>query len=521
MATPQERFVEALKVLKALQDEGVVAIHTDNIPSRAYREILVKNGFLKEVTKGWYISADPGAQPGDTTPWYSSYWEFCAEFLENKYGETWCLSADQSLRIHAGNWSVPAQLFVRSPNGNNKPTPLPHHMSLFNMKAEIPGNEQMLVEKGIRMYNLQASLIYSSAGVYSGNGIDARTALSLIRDASELLPVLLDKGHTTIGGRLAGAFRNIQRDRIADQIMETMKQAGYDIREEDPFESKLPIDLSPRERSPFANRIKLMWQQMREIVIKDFAPAPGIPKDHEAYLKDVDAIYVTDAYHSLSIERYKVTPELIERVSSGAWNAKENEDDKKQKDAMAARGYYQSFQIVKETIVKILGGANPGAQVDKDHQRWYRELFDPSVATGILKAADLAGYRSHQVFISNSKHVPLSVDAMRDAMPILFELLENEPEASVRAVLGHFIFVFIHPYMDGNGRMGRFLMNVMLASGGYPWTVIPVEKRQEYMKTLEQASIDQDISAFSKFVAYLVNEGLKGKPIAVLPEQKL
>ena len=521
MATPRERFVEALKVLKAFQEEGVVAIYTDNIPSRAYREILVRNGFLKKVTKGWYISVDPGAHPGDTTPWYSSYWEFCAEFLENKYGITWCLSADQSLMIHAGNWSVPPQLFVRSPNGNNKPTPLPHLMSLFNMKAEIPGNEQMVVEKGIRMYNLQASLIYSSAAIYSGNGIDARTGLSLIRDASELLPVLLDRGHSTIGGRLAGAFRNIQRDRIADQIMETMKLAGYDIREEDPFENKLPIDLSPRERSPFANRIKLMWQQMRGIVIRDFPPAPGIPKDHAAYLKDVDAIYVTDAYHSLSIERYKVTPELIGRVSSGAWNAKENEDDKKQKDAMAARGYYQSFQIVKETLAKILDDSNAGAQVDKDHQRWYRQLFDPSIAAGILKAADLAGYRRHQVFISNSKHAPLSVDAMRDVMPILFELLENEPEASVRAVLGHFIFVFIHPYMDGNGRMGRFLMNVMLASGGYPWTVIPVEKRQEYMKTLEQASTDQDISAFSKFIAYLVNEGLKGKPVAVLPLQKL
>ena len=46
-----------------------------------------------------------------------------------------------------------------------------------------------------------------------------------------------------------------------------------------------------------------------------------VGKTDEAYLKDVDAIYVTDAYHSLSIERYKVTPELIERVSSGTWDA--------------------------------------------------------------------------------------------------------------------------------------------------------------------------------------------------------
>ena len=52
------------------------------------------------------------------------------------------------------------------------------------------------------------------------------------------------------------------------------------------------------------------------------------------------------------------------------------------------------------------------------------------------------------------------------------------------------IFVFVHPYMDGNARMGRFLMNTMLASGGYPWTVIPVESRDEYMQSLEKASIE-------------------------------
>ncbi|MFX4493710.1 Fic family protein, partial [Acinetobacter baumannii] len=90
---------------------------------------------------------------------------------------------------------------------------------------------------------------------------------------------------------------------------------------------------------------------------------------------------------------------------------------------------------------------------------WYRELFAPSVTAGLLKASDLAGYRNHQVYIGNSKHTPLNKEAVREAMPTLFELLQEEPEASVRAVLGHFIFVFIHPYMDGNGRMGRFLMN--------------------------------------------------------------
>lgn len=66
------------------------------------------------------------------------------------------------------------------------------------------------------------------------------------------------------------------------------------------------------------------------------------------------------------------------------------------------------------------------------------------------------------------------------------------------------MFVFIHPYMDGNGRMGRFILNAMLASGGYPWTVVPLNKRQEYMSALEKASVRGDISDFTGLVAELV-----------------
>jgi Fic family protein len=97
-------------------------------------------------------------------------------------------------------------------------------------------------------------------------------------------------------------------------------------------------------------------------------------------------------------------------------------------------------------------------------------------------------------------------------MPAFFDLLREEPEPSVQVVLGHFVFVYIHPYADGNGRMGRFLMNVMLAAGGYPWTVIPLEKRDEYMAALEKASVEQDIEPFAVFLGHLVSAGPEGKP---------
>jgi Fic family protein len=94
-------------------------------------------------------------------------------------------------------------------------------------------------------------------------------------------------------------------------------------------------------------------------------------------------------------------------------------------------------------------------------------------------------------------------------MPALFDLLEHEPEPGARAVLGHWLFGYIHPYPDGNGRMARFLMNAMLASGGYPWTVIRAKDRDAYLKALDSASIDMDINPFSAFVAKRVRWSLE------------
>ena len=171
------------------------------------------------------------------------------------------------------------------------------------------------------------------------------------------------------------------------------------------------------------------------------------------------------------------------------------------KNALAARGYWQAFQIVKKSVSEILNGTSSAEVVQRDLSVWHSEMFKPCVTAGIIKPSDIVGYRSNQVYIRNSMHTPLNPEALRDAMTTLFELLREEPEASVRAVLGHFVFTYIHPYMDGNGRVGRFLMNTMLASGGYDWLIIPVGKRDEYMAVLENASVESDIVPFTRFLS--------------------
>ena len=76
-------------------------------------------------------------------------------------------------------------------------------------------------------------------------------------------------------------------------------------------------------------------------------------------------------------------------------------------------------------------------------------------------------------------------------------------------MLGHWLFGYIHPYPDGNGRMARFLMNVMLASGGYPWTVVRVRDRKAYLAALDRASIEVDLSPFTTLIAQRVRWSLE------------
>jgi hypothetical protein len=518
MASPSEKLAQSLQILHRLQNaNGAAAIRARDM-TRTHRERLLASGFLQEVMKGWYILSRPDEAKGESTAWYASFWRFCAAYLEARFRRNWCLSPEQSLSLHGGNWTVPRQLLVRSPRARNKVTSLPHGTSLLDLRAALPAVADREEKEGFRIFSLESALIECSPQYFSRHATDVRAALAMIRDASGLLARLLEGSHSRIAGRLAGAFRNSGRDRIADEITKTMSAAGYDVRETDPFTDRPSLVLPARETSPYVNRVRLLWQKMRESVTERFPKAPGLPRNIRAYMKRVDEAYVTDAYHSLSIEGYRVTPELIERVRSGGWNPEVNEQDREQHSAMAARGYWQAYQAVQKSIGRVLKGENPGLVAEEDHRTWYREVLTPSVTAGLLKPADLAGYRNGQVYIRQSMHVPLNRDAVRDAMPAFFGLLHEEKDPAVRVVLGHFVFVYIHPYMDGNGRMARFLMNLMMASGGYPWTVIPVGDRKTYMETLEKASVGENIGPFAGFLSGLVRKGLAGEPLPAVPK---
>ena len=520
MPAPNEKLAESLSILKGLQDRGRRVFRSDDI-SRVHRERLVGNGFLREVMKGWLISSNPSAREGDSTPWYASFWEFCARYCHHRFGEEWYLSAELSLSLHGEKTVIPAQVVVCSPKGTNHTIDLLFLTSLYDLKVpEMPAAADLVVRDGLRLFSPAAAIVRVSESFFFRNPVETQVVLASFSDASDLLRALLNGGHSSKAGYIAGAFRQIGRPKLADEILSTMKTAGYDVREGNPFEGRRILGAGPKAAAPILGRLEMMWQTMRESVAAAFPKAPGLPKDKAAYLQSVDEIYQSDAYHSLSIEGYSVTPALVDRVRRGNWNPDRHEGDRKSRDALAARGYWQAFQLVKVSVKEVIAGENPGVLARAAHKDWYRELFQPCVTAGLVEPGALAGYRNTPVYLRTSRYVPPRWEAVREAMPVFLDLLEQETEPSVRAVLGHWLFGYIHPYPDGNGRMARFLMNVMLASGGYPWTVIRVEDRDAYLAALDQASIDMDINPFAAFVARRVTWSLERRELKLPPVEE-
>lgn len=508
LAPAQSQLAAALRRLKRLQDQGKVVFRSADLKRRE-RESLVAAGFLRPVVKGWYLATRPGDAPGDSTPWFAVMRDFVAGYSAARFGDEWYLSPAYSLHVHAGTTALPKQVIVHTPRGTNSVLELPGGCSLLDYRApDFPITDRIEVIGGLRVLPIATALVRVPATFFESSADDAQILLTQLPDASDLNRELLAGGHSVVAGRLAGALRAVGRAELADDVLGTMRSAGFAVHETNPFVKQPPVLGSERARSPYVLRLQLMWHSMREEIVEHFPSTPGLSVDAAAYMEAVQEGYLADAYHSLSIEGYRVTDELIQRVATGDWNPEQHARDADARNAMAAHGYWRAFGLVKESLRRILSGDDAGEIARADHGAWYRALFAPSVEAGILAPADLAGYRNGPVYIKNAAHVPPPREAVRDMMPALFDLLTSEPSAAVRAVLGHFCFVFIHPYMDGNGRIGRFLTNAMLASGGFPWTVIRVEWRAEYLAALDAASARGEIAPLARLLARAVSGGV-------------
>lgn len=493
-------LANSLTRAKKIAIKGIV--RSENLTRNDLKR-LEAEGWLTRIIRGWYLMKQPTVtRDGDSTAWYSSFWDFVSVYLKSRFDDDYCLSANASIDLHIGRTTIPKQLLVMAKKGGSSVIELPFKTSIAIYQETKTFPKRVEQVHHINVMSLAEALYRVAPTFFQKQPDDAEIVLKLL-DSTALARELLSGINMSSAERIIGAYQFLGANQLSKRLQNDLIAAGYQVEPANPFIVKTPsLSGISRIHSPYAARIKMMWQHMREDVLNIFPKEPGLPKVPKKYFSHLEKIYVNDAYNSLSIEGYEVSEELIARIAKNNWDPDQSMNDRQQINAMAAKGYRKAFDKVKESIDRIFHKMNPGMVIKKDLHSWFSALFSPSVKAGILTPSQLAGYRSHQVYIRNSMHTPLPVNALVDAMDALFECLINETHAAARAVLGHFIFVFIHPYMDGNGRIGRFLMNSLFASGGFPWTIVNVVHREQYIKALEKASVEKDIKPFAKFILH-------------------
>lgn len=167
------------------------------------------------------------------------------------------------------------------------------------------------------------------------------------------------------------------------------------------------------------------------------------------------------------------------------------------RDTFEALGHAQAYDYM---FTRLRNRQITEADAMTMHRMFYKDID-----------AEAAGrYRTRPVLITGSKYAVTKVEKIQEEMEKLFQWAasERDKQHPVKfATQLHKRFVFIHPFIDGNGRISRLLMNAALIQDGYMIAVIPPILRQEYISLLERAH--KDDRPFMDFIAERVLESEK------------
>lgn len=211
-----------------------------------------------------------------------------------------------------------------------------------------------------------------------------------------------------------------------------------------------------------------------------------------------------DAYHSTTMEGYRISREVSDAIVRGDPLPDGPQDQKTLEAAMAVQGYTIAYGVVLERA-RNKDPIDTALILDL-----HEALFRPSVDAGLADTAALRGWRRDRVGLQGWRYVPPNAKKVPDLIGGLERYAARDDlDPVARALLVHLEFVTIHPFMDGNGRIGRLLMNHALLTAGLPWVTIRSDERVPFFKSIEKAQVDDEIGPFVEFLWHLIRQTVR------------
>ena len=181
------------------------------------------------------------------------------------------------------------------------------------------------------------------------------------------------------------------------------------------------------------------------------------------------------------------------------------------RDSLDIKGHDEAAKAI-EDAVKRNGDLNE-AFIRNLHKVLLKEPYEIDAITSegqpTKRLISIGDYKTQPNNVRTSTGEIYFYTPPEQVKPAMSDLIDwyrkNEHEGEhpiVIAATFHYRFVRIHPFDDGNGRMARLLMNMILIKHGYTVAIIPIEERDQYIQTLEQADKSEDLAEFISYVAH-------------------
>jgi|GEM_PF-1460604 len=501
-AERREKIAKALRNAKASAKNDIIK---SSELSETDISLLKEGGWLFAVHAGYSFLTSEDARNGGTIHAHLAFGKFLSIYLPERM-EKYVLSPITSLE-YTVRGSLPATVIVENDTSNQTITGLPGGYCIVVRKTTAVDR----MEKGAPIGPESIKILPTEEAIACLTKPEIQSHIDLIiaglagADPMALSEALVRKRNQSGGSVLVGLLEELGREIIARRIKDAMENAGFKIADSE----RTALVMKPKAKEPATSYfIRGKWNSFSELLKAKAATMEFTPQGIQDVVNKAQKEKIQDAYHSLSIEKYIVSEEMIESIASGQW------DPETQKDAinaMAAKGYIDAFNFVLREALRDEALWQSGNTPTEDISEILlalvlgikRRLFAPMAEAGLLSPSDLESYRNHPIFIRGSNHVPMNHTKIAEAMQGLVTSTAEEKSPYIRAALAHFFLGFIHPFADGNGRTSRFIMNYLRLVAGLPWLIVPVEKRSEYLSGMEQMSMQEYPNPFFDFLLSL------------------
>ncbi len=445
-----------------------------------------------------------------------TYWPIVNAVLRNYQPSV--IERDSAVRILVGDMSPPRVLRIRNgKNASNFQIPLTEDLKILVVAgpvAEDARQEEGLPDASVFLDDPARILIglelrflrehLPLVGLWLKSLVLPRAAVeSAYRESPR--PVVLrrlahlaeDVGNTQLALMLTEVVRTNQKVRIG----RGQTGIGRDLIIPPEFRSL------PTTRRPWLDRLNIQLRSFQEQIVEEVTgldlPKPALTTS--GLIELARNAKADDVYHSTSMEGYRIRFEDVSVLLGGSPQGALGEEEIRNR--MALVGYSHAFDDI---LARLEESDRPLPITSILILDVYTNLFRPSVEAGLVEAAALRGWRNAPVFIRGSRYVPPAADRIGELMSALTEFLPTLSSAIVSSILAHLMFVTIHPFPDGNGRVGRFLMNAILMGNGWPWLTIREGERGLYFESLKEAQLEDNARPFARFIAQRESELVRG-----------